>query len=430
MNSDSRHHVVILGGGFGGLYAAKSLRDPGIRVTLVDRRNYHLFQPLLYQVATGSLSPANIAAPLRAIFARQRNVEVLMAEVSDVDVAGRRLILSDGEIGYDTLVVAAGAGHHYFGHDEWMPIAPGLKSIEDATRIRRRVLSAFEHAEREPDPARREVWLTFVLVGGGPTGVELAGAIAEIARYTLKGNFRHIDPASARIVLLEGSDRVLPAYPPDLSAKARRALEKMGVIVCTSARVVDIQPDSVTYATNGDTERIATRTVLWAAGVKSSPLGESLAKRTGAERDRLGRLVVEPDLTLPGYPEILVIGDLAHVKDADGKPLPAVAQPAIQEGMYAARLIRNRLRGVPTPPFRYHNKGNMATIGRAAAVADLGWLRFDGVVAWLAWLFVHLLYLIGFGNRLLVLMQWGYSYITRNRAARLIVGYDDAGPGN
>jgi len=223
---------------------------------------------------------------------------------------------------------------------------------------------------------------------------------------------------------------VLPAYPPDLSAKARRALEKMGVIVCTSARVVDIQPDSVTYATNGDTERIATRTVLWAAGVKSSPLGESLAKRTGAERDRLGRLVVEPDLTLPGYPEILVIGDLAHVKDADGKPLPAVAQPAIQEGMYAARLIRNRLRGVPTPPFRYHNKGNMATIGRAAAVADLGWLRFDGVVAWLAWLFVHLLYLIGFGNRLLVLMQWGYSYITRNRAARLIVGYDDAGPGN
>jgi NADH:ubiquinone reductase (H+-translocating) len=425
LTPDPRHHVVILGGGFGGLYATKSLREDAFRVTLVDRRNYHLFQPLLYQVATGALSPANIATPLRAIFKRQRNVEVLMADAIGVDVAERKLLLADGEVRYDTLVVAAGAGHYYFGHDDWMAVAPGLKSIEDATTIRRRVLSAFERAEREPDPARKAVWLTFVLVGGGPTGVELAGAIAEIARYTLAGNFRHIDPASSRIFLLEGSDRVLPPYTPDLSAKARKALEAMGVVVRTGARVVDIQPGVVTVATNGDTQRIESHTVLWSAGVRASPLAKSLADATGAECDRLGRLMVEPDLSLPGHPEVIAIGDIAHVKGVDGKPLPAVAQPAIQEGEYAARLVRDRLHGAFTPPFQYHDRGNMATIGRASAVADLGWVRFAGVIAWLAWLFIHLLYLIGFGNRLLVLMQWGYSYITRNRAARLIVGYDD-----
>ena len=292
------------------------------------------------------------------------------------------------------------------------------------------MLNAFELAEREPDPARKAVWLTFVIVGAGPTGVELAGAIAEIARYTLEGNFRHIDPASARIWLLEGSDRVLPPYTPDLSARARSALEAMGVLVRTSARVTEIAPDAVTFADDGTTERIETRTVLWAAGVRASPLAESLARATGAERDKLGRLMVLADLTLPGHPEIIAIGDIANVKGVDGKPLPAVAQPAMQEGEYTARLIRGRLRGGPTPPFRYHDRGNMATIGRASAVADLGWVRFGGVLAWLAWLFIHLLYLIGFGNRLLVLMQWGYSYVTRNRAARLIVGYDDAGPRN
>ena len=378
MTTDPRHHVVILGGGFGGLYATKSLRDDGIRVTLVDRRNYHLFQPLLYQVATGALSPANIATPLRAIFKRQRNVEVLMGDAIDVEVAERRLLLADGEIRYDTLVVATGAGHYYFGHDDWMAVAPGLKSIEDATTIRRRVLSAFERAEREPDPARKAVWLTFVLVGGGPTGVELAGAIAEIARYTLAGNFRHIDPASARIFLLEGSDRVLPPYTPDLSAKARSALEAMGVIVRTGARVVDIQPGVVTFATNGDTERIESHTVLWSAGVRASPLAKSLADAIGAECDRLGRLMVQPDLTFPGHPEIIAIGDIAHVKSADGKPLPAVAQPAIQEGEYAARrnprpAARRIHATVPLPRPRQHGDDRPGIGGGGPGLGEVRW---------------------------------------------------------
>jgi NADH:ubiquinone reductase (H+-translocating) len=417
----STPRVVIIGGGFGGLYAAKSFKHAAVQVTLIDRRNFHLFQPLLYQVAMGGLSPANIASPLRAVLKRQRNVTVLLGEVQDIDVAGRRVLLSDEAIPYDALIVATGATHHYFGHDEWRELAPGLKTIEDATDIRRRVLLAFEAAERETDPARRPAWLTMVVVGAGPTGVELAGALAELSRFTLRQNFRHIDPASARILLLEGVDRVLPPYPPKLSAKAARALERLGVLVRTNTRVTDIQAGAVTVRSGNHTETIPTRTVLWAAGVDASPLGKVLAEATGAALDRAGRITVEPDLTLPGHPEILVIGDLALSRQ-NGQPLPGVAQVAMQQGKYAARLLQSRWAGQSLPPFHYRDYGTMATIGRAAAVADLGWLRFDGRLAWLAWLFIHILYLIEFQNRLLVLMQWAWSYFTRNRAARLITG--------
>ena len=417
----STPRVVIIGGGFGGLYAAKSLKHAAVQATLIDRRNFHLFQPLLYQVATGGLSPANIASPLRAVLKRQRNATVLLGEVQNIDVAGRRVLLSDEAIPYDALIVATGATHHYFGHDEWRELAPGLKTIEDATDIRRRVLLAFEAAERETDPAQRSAWLTMVVVGAGPTGVELAGALAELSRFTLRQNFRNIDPASARILLLEGVDRVLPPYPPQLSAKATRALERMGVTVRTNTLVTDIQPGTVTVRSGNHTETIPARTVLWAAGVDASPLGKVLAEATGAALDRAGRITVEPDLTLPGHPEILVIGDLALYRQ-NGKPLPGVAQVAMQQGKYAARLIQSRLEGQSLPPFHYRDVGTMATIGRAKAVADLGWLRVNGRLAWWAWLFIHILYLIEFQNRLLVLMQWAWSYFTRNRAARLITG--------
>jgi NADH dehydrogenase len=414
------HHVVIIGGGFGGLYAAKALRRAPVRVTLLDRRNFHLFQPLLYQVATGGLSPANIAAPLRAVLKHQAQTEVLLGEVIDIDVARRRVVLGDGVISYDTLIVAAGARHHYFGKPEWETLAPGLKTIEDATEIRRRVLLAFEHAEQETDPARRQAWLTFVVVGAGPTGVELAGAIGELAHHTLRNNFRHINPASARILLLEGADRVLPPYPPKLSVKAAASLAALGVTARTGALVTDLQPDAVTIRQGDREERLATRTVLWAAGVQASPLGAVLARATGAETDRAGRVMVQPDLTLPGHPEILVIGDMALCRDDTGKQLPGVAPVAMQQGRYAADLIRRRLAGDTLPPFRYKDHGRMATIGRATAVADLGWVRLSGLLAWLTWLFVHILYLIEFENRLLVLMQWAWNYFTRNRSARLV----------
>lgn len=415
-------HVVIIGGGFGGLYAAKSLRRAAVQVTLIDRRNFHLFQPLLYQVATGGLSPANIAAPLRALLKRQANTRVLMGEVIDIDVPGRRVKLSDEELAYDTLIVAAGARHHYFGHPEWEPWAPGLKTIEDATEIRRRVLLAFEAAERETDPERKRALLTFVVVGGGPTGVELAGAIAELARYTLRQNFRSIDPASAKIVLLEGTDRVLPPYPPRLSAKAAQALKRLGVLVRTDAMVTDIHPERVTVRAGGATEVLPCHTVLWAAGVQASSLGAILARATGAGLDRAGRISVQPDLTLPGHPEIFVIGDLANFTHQGGKPLPGVAPVAMQQGQYVARLIQARLKGQSLPPFHYRDYGNMATIGRNAAVADLGWLRISGYFAWLAWLFIHILKLIQFENRMLVMFQWAWNYLTRNRSARLITG--------
>jgi NADH dehydrogenase len=416
------HHVVIIGGGFGGLYAVKSLKRALVRITLLDRRNFHLFQPLLYQVATGALSPANIAAPLRAVLKRQSNTEVLLAEAIDIDVAHQRVILSDGVVDYDTLIVATGARHHYFGNDQWENDAPGLKTIEDATEIRRRILLAFEAAEREPHAERRRALLTFVIVGGGPTGVELAGAISELAHHTLRGNFHHINPADACIILLEGTDRILPAYPPELSAKAARALAGLGVTVRTGTVLTDVQPEVVTARSGETSVHLPAHTVLWAAGVEASPLGRLLAKASGAPVDRAGRIVVQPDLTLPGHPQIFVIGDLANYSHQTGKPLPGVAPVAMQQGRYVADLIQRRLRGETLPPFHYKDRGNMATIGRAAAVVDLGWVRFSGFFAWLTWLFVHLMNLVQFGNRVLVLLQWAGNYFSRNRPARLITG--------
>ncbi|MFN4259862.1 MAG: NAD(P)/FAD-dependent oxidoreductase [Gemmataceae bacterium] len=420
MTSPPAQRVVIVGGGFGGLTAARKLRSAPVQVTLVDRRNFHLFQPLLYQVATGALSPANIATPLRAILKRQKNTQVMLGEVTDIDVPQRRVLADFGPLAYDTLIVATGATHHYFGHDNWATAAPGLKTIEDATAIRRRVLLAFEEAERTTDPERRKALLTFLIVGGGPTGLEMAGAIAELADFTLARDFRAFDPSSARIILVEGMERVLPPYPPDLSAKAKHLLEKMGVEVWLNAKVIDVQPQCVTVERDGEAKQVPAHTLIWAAGVKASPLGQKLAAATGAELDRAGRVKVQPDLSLPGHPEIFVIGDMALVVQDNGQPVPGVAPAAIQQGAYVARVIDQRLRGREPPPFRYHNKGSMATIGRAAAVADLGCCRFSGWLAWLAWLFIHLLYIIRFENRVLILIQWAWNYFTRNRSARLI----------
>lgn len=417
-----RHQVVILGGGFGGLSATHKLKHAPVEVTLLDRCNYHLFQPLLYQVATGSLSPANIAAPLRQILAGQKNARILLAEAVHIDAANRRVILSDGAVSYDTLVVATGATHQYFGHDEWEKFAPGLKTVEDATAMRGRILLAFEAAERERDPAKLKAWMTFVIVGGGPTGAELAGALGEIAHDTLSHDFRDIDPSQSQIILVEGADRALPSYPPKLSEAARKMLVKLGVMVRTGAMVTNIQAESVTIKEGDRTESIPTRTVLWAAGVLASPLGRILSKEAGATLDNAGRVVVNPDLTIPGHPEIFVIGDLANFSHQTGKPLPGVAQPAIQQGAYVGKLIQARLRNKQLPPFHYFNKGNLATIGRGAAVADLNWLQISGWPAWLIWVFVHLLYIVEFQNRLLILLQWAWLYITFDRSARLITG--------
>jgi NADH dehydrogenase len=416
------HHVVIVGGGFGGLYAAKALRRAPAQVTLIDRRNFHLFQPLLYQVATGGLSPGEIASPLRFVLRRSQNTEVLLAEVADLDTVNRRVVLRDGEVTYDTLIVAAGASHHYFGHDDWAAFAPGLKTIEDATEIRRRILLAFEKAEREPDAALRREWLTFVVVGAGPTGVELAGALGEIANDSLRHDFRHINPADARILLLEGGDRVLSSFPPDLSAKAEQSLIRLGVKPMTGAVVTAVDENGVTVKRGGQSEHIAARTLLWAAGVEASVLGRVLADRAGAVLDRAGRVMVEPDLTIAGHPEILVIGDLANFSHQTGKPLPGVAPVAMQQGRYVADLVGRRLAGKAARPFHYFDKGTLAVIGRAAAVADFGRIHISGYPAWLVWLFVHLMYLVEFDNRLLVFIQWAYNYFTRNRGARLITG--------
>ena len=416
----SLHRVVIVGGGFGGLYAARSLRKAPVALTVVDRRNFHLFQPLLYQVATGALSPGEIASPLRYILGKHRNTEVLLGEAVDFDIEGRRVILREGELAYDDLVVATGATHHYFGHDEWAALAPGLKTVENATEIRGRILRAFEEAEKEPDLEKRHAWLTFVIVGGGPTGVELAGALGEIANDTLRHDFRHINPAEARVLLIEGEDRLLPPFPPELSLKAERQLMELGVRSRCAARVVGIDADGVTLDAKGQTERIAARTVLWAAGVRASRLGKKLAERTGAKLDRAGRLFVEPDLSLPGHPEIHVIGDLAVFAHQTGKPLPGVAPVAMQQGRYVARSIVRRLRGEMAGPFRYFDKGALATIGRNKAVAHFGRFHVWGFPAWFLWVFVHLMYLVEFENRLLVLVEWVYNYITRNRGARLI----------
>jgi NADH dehydrogenase len=413
--------VVIVGGGFGGLYTARRLRSLPVEVTVLDRRNFHLFQPLLYQVATGALSPANIAAPLRAILKRSRNTRVLLEDVTAFDVPGRRVLTANGEFPYDFLVVAAGVRHHYFGHDDWEPAAPGLKTLEDAVEMRRRILLAFEQAEITTDPAERRALLTFVIVGAGPTGVELAGALGEIARHTLRREFRAINPSEARILLVEGGPRVLPTYPPELSLKAGKALAALGVDVVLSTSVTDVKEASVTVSRAGASETIAARTILWAAGVSASPLAAALASSTGARADRAGRIAVNPDLTLPSHPEIFVIGDMAALADGSGRPLPGVAPVAMQQGRYVAGVLAARLAGrTPSAPFRYRDKGSMATIGRGRAVADFGFLRLAGYPAWLAWLFIHLMYLVQFGNRILTLVQWAWNYVTWNRSARLI----------
>jgi NADH:ubiquinone reductase (H+-translocating) len=417
--------VVIVGGGFAGLYAAQSLRNEPVEVTLIDRRNFHLFQPLLYQAATGGLSPGEIAAPLRSVLSRQKNTRVLLGEISDVDVAAREVVLCDGmRQPYDVLIVATGATHHYFGHPEWAKNAPGLKSIEDATEIRTRILLAFERAEKTTDPKERAALLTFVVVGGGPTGVELAGALGEISRDTLRKDFRAINPAESQIFLLEGNDRLLLAYPTGLSAAAERSLIELGVRTRDGARVTEIDENGVTARTSNGDIHIAAKTVLWAAGVQASHLGKVLADRTGVQLDQVGRVNVDKGLAIPGYPEILVAGDLAHIEQ-DGRQVPGVAPAAMQQGRYAARSVAARFRNQTIPPFHYHDKGSLATIGRHRAVAVIGRLQFSGYPAWLLWLFVHLLYIVEFESRLLIAIQWAYSYFTFNRGARLITG--DAG---
>jgi NADH dehydrogenase len=414
MMDERRPSVVILGGGFGGLSAARALRHAPVSVTLVDRRNHHLFQPLLYQVATASLNASDIAEPIRKVLADQPNATVLLAEVERIDVEGRTLTFSDGDsLGYDYLIVAAGATHSYFGHDEWEANAPSMKSIEDALDVRRRLLIAFEAAERAKDPEDREAWLTFVIVGGGPTGVELAGSLAEMARHALKGEFRAIEPAEARVVLVEGIDRVLPSFPPKLSAWTRKDLEHLGVEVRTGTMVKSIDESGVDL----DGDRIHARTVLWAAGVRASPIGESL----GAELDRSGRVTVEPDLSLPGHPEVYVVGDLARVVQ-DGEVVPGVAQGAIQGGRHAAESIEASLAGKPSTPFHYKDKGMLAAIGRAAAVADLPTIKLTGFLAWVVWAVVHIYFLIGFRNRVFVMAHWAWAFLTHDRGARLITG--------
>ena len=442
MNGKETARIVIVGAGFGGLNAARALASAPVRITVIDRKNHHTFQPLLYQVATAGLSPGEIAAPIRSIFRNHKNVEVLLAEVTGFDLENQVVRTPDLDIHYDYLIVAAGATHAYFGHDDWEPLAPGLKSIEDALEIRRRVLLAFELAERQAAAGNADEPLNFVVVGAGPTGVELAGTLAEIARHALAHDFRSIDPRRAHIVLFEGGPRVLPSYAEDLSCSAQEQLQHLGVEVHTSTVVTKIEPGAVHV---GATHINAT-VVLWAAGVAASPLGKSL----GAPIDRAGRVLVQPDLSLPGHPEIFVIGDLATLKDERGKPLPGVAPVAIQQGRYVAKLIRHEIKlrttknpGAPflasfarsgavdaravtsRPPFHYWDKGSLSTIGRAAAVAEFGKIHISGFMAWLAWLFVHILFLIGFRNRLLVFIQWAWSYVTYERGARLITGSTD-----
>ena len=424
------HRVVVVGGGFGGLQAVARLRHADVEVTLVDRRNFHLFQPLTYQVATGALSPGEIAYPLRAIFKRNRNVRVLLAEVADFDLGAHELQLrsvwgvpAPERLGYDTLIVAGGSDYSYFGHEDWRTHAAEVKSLESAIQVRSRLLAAFEAAEAEPNTEARDAWLTFVVVGAGATGVEMAGQIAELARDTLRRDFRNIDPQRARILLVEAADRVLTSFAPSLSAKAERALQRLGVTVLTGRTVVGIDAAGVTLE-GGIAERVPSRTVVWAAGVTASGLAGRLAELTGADRDRAGRIAVEPDLTLPGHPEVFAIGDMVRVRGADGETvtLPGVAPVAMQQGRYAAGVVRARLRGRRRPAFRYRDKGNLATIGRAAAVADIKGVRLSGFLAWAAWLLVHLFYLIGFQNRLLVLIRWSFSFVTHGRGARLITG--------
>jgi len=423
MNQSPPHRVVIIGGGFGGLFAARRLNDPRLRVTLIDRRNFHLLQPLLYQVATGGLSPGDIACPLRSVLKKHRNTRVLQADVTAIEPARNLVVCSDLEIGYDSLILATGVRHHYFGHEEWSRDAPGLKAVEDATQIRQRIFNAFEEAERTTDEARRRALLRFVIVGGGPTGVELAGALGELAHATLKHNFRTIDPSSAEIYLLEGSPQVLASYHARLGQQAADSLAKLGVTVRTKTLVTGIAGEQVTYKGPDGEHVLQAATVLWAAGVRASRMGAVLKEKIGAELDSAGRVMVAQDCSLPGYDNLFVIGDLAHFKGRDGKPLPGVAPVAMQQGAYVARLIKRRLTGKTCAPFSYLDKGSLAVIGRNAAVASFGRLRFSGLAAWLLWGIVHISFLIGFGNKFLVAFQWVWSYLTRKRGARLVTWY-------
>jgi NADH dehydrogenase len=419
----SSHRVLILGGGFAGLVAAQTFKRADVDVTLLDKRNFHLFQPLLYQVATGSLSPAEIAAPIRAVLSHQKNVEVLLGEAVDIDPVSKKILLADGDsFPYDTLIIATGSQTSYYGNDHWRENAPSLKSVEEATRMRHKLLYAFERAERAETEAEERAWLTFVIVGAGATGLELAGAIAEIAHHTLKHDFRRIRPQEARIILMEGGPRVLPPYPEDLSAKAEKLVKGLGVEIMLEAFVTDIGPDCVNYKHGETSGTVSVRTVFWAGGVTATPFARKVAERLTAETDRNGRLKVNPDLTVPNHPEIFVLGDLAISYDAKGNPLPGVAQVAIQGGRYAAKLIKARLAGRTLPPFKYFDKGDMAVIGRAAAVANVFGLHLSGFIAWCIWLFIHLIYIVEFQSRIIVFIQWGFLYLSFSRTARLITG--------
>lgn len=425
--NQERHKVVVVGGGFGGLYVAKNLAKADVDVTLIDKRNFHLFQPLLYQVATGTLSPADISSPLRSVLSKSKNTKVLLGEVTDIDPEAQRVVMGDEKIPYDTLVVATGAKHSYFGKDHWEESAPGLKTVEDAIEMRRRIFMAFEAAEKETDPEKRRAWLTFVIVGGGPTGVELAGAIAELAYHTMKDDFRNFDTSEAQVLLLEGLDRVLPPFAPELSAEAEASLKGLGVTVQTKTLVTNIEDDIITLkqgdAKQGDElGQITAKTVLWAAGVKASPMGQVLAQRTGVECDRAGRAIVEPDLSIKGHPNIFVIGDLGHFAHQSDRPLPGVAPVAMQQGKYVASLIKRRLKNQTLPSFYYVDRGSLAVIGQNAAVVDLLFVKLKGFFAWLFWLLIHVYFLIEFDNKLVVMIQWIWNYFTRNRGARLITG--------
>jgi len=418
------HRILILGGGFGGLVAAQTLKRANAQVTLIDKRNFHLFQPLLYQVATGSLSPGEIAAPLRAVLSRQKNVEVLLGEAVDLDPAAKRVVLRDGGVfPYDSLIIATGSETSYYGNDHWRDFAPSLKTVEEATAIRHKLLLAFERAERSATEAEARAWLTFVIVGAGATGLELAGALAEIARETLRHDFRRIRPEEARIILLEGGPRVLGTYPDDLSSKAEELVTRLGVEIRKNTMVIGIDSDGVSFKHAEVTGRLVAKTILWTGGVDATKFGRRLAERTRAETDRTGKIKVLPDLTVPNFPDIFIVGDLAYVVGDHGKPVPGVAQPAIQEGHYAARVILARLARKPkVAPFHYFNKGDMAVIGRAAAVADIFGLHISGFPAWFAWLFIHLMYIVQFQSRVQVFIQWGFEYLTFSRGARLITG--------
>jgi len=427
-NQEKLHHVVIIGGGFGGLNAAKALKNAPVKVTLIDRRNLHLFQPLLYQVATGGLSPGDIAAPLRAVLRSNRNIQIYMADVIGIDKTKKQVITDRITIDYDSLIVAAGSVNHYFGHDEWRPYAPGLKSIEEALDIRRRILSAFELAELTDDEQLRRELLTFVIVGGGPTGVELAGTVGEIAHYTIRKDYKTFDPESARIILAEAVERVLPGFPEDLSQACEKMLKDLGVEVMTGAFVTRITGDKVVLVKDKEEIEIKTQCVLWAAGIKASPLGKMIAGNNYGILDKSHRVIVESDTSVPGHPDIFVIGDLANYAHQTGQPLPGLAPVAMQQGKYVAKLIHARLQNKSIKPFEYRDKGNLATIGRSRAVGTIGRMKFKGFAAWFLWLFIHIMYLVGFQNRVLVLIQWAWNYFTWARSARIITNVYEHAP--